>query len=167
MWWQEMMTRTKRLKEGGQEGSGDAKIQMKCRKCSWVNGAEGQIAEARKGRREWCEPPTIFHRAENLGTDVVRRSDGHVALDCPVLRQPEAGAKVGEPDVAGRVDQHVVRLDVPVDVAQVVDWVDCQNLRNESDNKCNFKLNSHKYKGCYPNSKYVKPLLEKLSFKKK
>ena len=64
---------------------------------------------------------TILHGAEDLRTDVVRGSDDHVALDSPVLRQPEAGAKVGEADVSRGVDQHVVRLDVPVDVAELVD----------------------------------------------
>ena len=64
---------------------------------------------------------TILHGAEDLWADVVRGADGHVALDSAVLRQPEAGAKVGEADVPLGVDQHVVRLDVPVDVAELVD----------------------------------------------
>ena len=64
---------------------------------------------------------TILHGAEDLGADVVRGADGHVALDGAVLRQPEAGAKVGEADVSRGVDQHVVRLDVSMDVAEVVD----------------------------------------------
>ena len=64
---------------------------------------------------------TILHGAEDLGADVVRGADGHVALDGAVLRQPEAGAKVGEADVSLGVDQHVVRFDVPVDVAELVD----------------------------------------------
>ena len=64
---------------------------------------------------------TILHGAEDLGADVVRGSDSHVALDSAILRQPQAGAKVGEADVSRGVDQHVVRLDVPVDVAELVD----------------------------------------------
>ena len=64
---------------------------------------------------------TILHGAEDLGADVVGGANGHVALHGAVLGKSEAGAKVGKADVASGVDQHVVRLDVTVDVSQVVD----------------------------------------------
>ena len=63
----------------------------------------------------------VLHGPEDLGADVVRGPHGDVALDGAVLGKSEAGAKVGKADVAGGVDQHVVRLDVTVDVSQVVD----------------------------------------------
>ena len=64
---------------------------------------------------------TVLHGAQDLGADVVWGSHCHVALDGAVLRQPKTGAKVSEADVSGSVDQHIIRLDVSVDVAQVVD----------------------------------------------
>ena len=64
---------------------------------------------------------TVLHGTKDLGADVVRGADGHVALDGAVLRQAKAGPKVSESNVSCGVDQHVVRLDVSVDVAEVVD----------------------------------------------
>ena len=64
---------------------------------------------------------TVLHGSQDLRADVVRGADCHVALDGAVLRQTKTGAKVCESDVSRGVDQHVVRLDVPVDVAEVVD----------------------------------------------
>ena len=64
---------------------------------------------------------TVLHGSKDLGADVVRGADGHVALHSAVLRQAKAGAKVCKPDVSVGVKQDVVRLDVPVDVAEVVD----------------------------------------------
>ena len=64
---------------------------------------------------------TVLHGAQDLGADVVRGSHRHVALDSAVLGKAKAGSKVSETDVSRRVDQHVVRLDVSVDVAQVMD----------------------------------------------
>ena len=72
---------------------------------------------------------TVLHGPEYLWADVVRGAHRHVALHRPILRQAQAGAKVCQPDVALGVYEDVVWLDVPVHVAQVVDGVYGQHLR--------------------------------------
>ena len=76
-------------------------------------------------------PLAVLHGTEDLRGDVVRSPHCHVALHGPVLRQLQTRPEVRKSDVAVGVQEHVIGLDVAVDVAESVDRVDGQDhLRN-------------------------------------
>ena len=61
---------------------------------------------------------------QDLGGDVVRCSYGCGTVDLAIGVHFEAGAKVSQPDVAVFVNENVVRLDVPMVMAEHVTGLD-------------------------------------------